>query len=90
MRPFRFEVLALRYQLDVLERSVKRPKLTASDRFFWVCLAVVFRPSGGLAVRSRSDGIVNLANKLKDWGHEEQSVIPLPAADSRIRRSCLG
>jgi len=33
------EVIALRHQLHVLERSVKRPKLTASDRFFWACLA---------------------------------------------------
>jgi hypothetical protein len=27
------EVLALRHQLNVLQRSVKRPKLTAADRF---------------------------------------------------------
>ena len=27
------EVLALRHQLNVLRRSVKRPKLTAADRF---------------------------------------------------------
>ena len=33
------EVIALRHQFHVLERSVKRPKLTASDRFFWACLA---------------------------------------------------
>jgi hypothetical protein len=37
------EVLALRHQLNVLERSVKRPKLTASDRFFWACLAAAWR-----------------------------------------------
>ena len=37
------EVLALRHQLDVLKRSVKRPKLTASDRFFWACLAGTWR-----------------------------------------------
>src|SRR5262249_15707789 len=35
--------MALRHQLDVLERSVKRPKLTASDRFFWACLAATWR-----------------------------------------------
>jgi len=29
------ERLALRHQLNVLQRSVKRPKLTAADRFFW-------------------------------------------------------
>jgi hypothetical protein len=33
------EVLALRHQLNVLQRSVKRPKLTAADRFLWTRLA---------------------------------------------------
>ena len=37
------EVLALRHQLTVLQRSVKRPKLTAADRFLWVWLAEVCR-----------------------------------------------
>ena len=30
-----FEILALRHQVGVLQRSVKRPKLTAADRFLW-------------------------------------------------------
>jgi putative transposase len=29
------EVLALRYQLGVLHRSVKRPKISAADRLLW-------------------------------------------------------
>ena len=33
------EVLALRHQLNVLQRSVKRPKLTAADRFLWFRLS---------------------------------------------------
>jgi hypothetical protein len=37
------EVVALRHQLNVLQRSRKRPKLTASDRFFWACLAATWR-----------------------------------------------
>ena len=37
------EVLALRHQLTVLQRSVKRPSLTASDRFLWAWLAEVWR-----------------------------------------------
>src|SRR6516162_3560542 len=37
------EIIALRHQLHVLERSVKRPKLTASDRLFWACLAAIWR-----------------------------------------------
>jgi transposase InsO family protein len=33
------ENLALRHQLGVLQRSVKRPKLTAADRFLWAWLS---------------------------------------------------
>jgi hypothetical protein len=33
------EVLALRDQLNVLRRSVKRPKLTAADRLLWARLS---------------------------------------------------
>jgi hypothetical protein len=36
------EILALRHQLGVLQRSVKRPKLTAADRFLWACLSAVW------------------------------------------------
>ena len=32
-------MIALRHQLNVLQRSAKRPKLTASDRFFWAGLS---------------------------------------------------
>jgi hypothetical protein len=37
------EVLALRHQLNVLQRSVKRPRFTAADRFLWASLASVWR-----------------------------------------------
>jgi hypothetical protein len=33
------EILALRHQIGVLQRSVKRPKLSAADRFLWAWLA---------------------------------------------------
>ena len=36
------EILALRHQIGVLPRSVKRPKLTASDRFLWSWLSSVW------------------------------------------------
>jgi hypothetical protein len=58
--------MALRHQLHVLERSVKRPKLTASDRFFWACLAATWRswrsalimvqPETSLRLRYRPSG----------------------------------
>ena len=38
------ENLALRHQIGVLQRSVrKRPKLTSGDRLFWVCLSRLWR-----------------------------------------------
>jgi hypothetical protein len=36
------EILALRHQLGVLHRSVKRPKLTRSDRLLWGCLCRIW------------------------------------------------
>jgi hypothetical protein len=36
------EILALRHQLGVLQRSVKRPKLTPADRFLWAGLCKVW------------------------------------------------
>ena len=36
------EILALRHQLGVLQRSVKRPKLTPADRLLWAGLCTVW------------------------------------------------
>jgi hypothetical protein len=36
------EVLALRHQIGVLQRSVKRPKLLPADRLLWVWLTTVW------------------------------------------------
>jgi len=37
------ENLALRHQLIVLRRSIKRPKLRKRDRIFWVWLSRIWR-----------------------------------------------
>src|SRR3974377_1845196 len=36
------EILALRHQLGVLQRSVKRPKLSPADRLLWAWLSSVW------------------------------------------------
>ena len=36
------EILALRHQVSVPQRSVKRPKLTPADRLLWVWLCAVW------------------------------------------------
>ena len=41
---FELENLALRHQIGVLQRSAaERPKLTAADRLFWICLSRLWR-----------------------------------------------
>jgi putative transposase len=37
------EILALRHQIAVLQRSVKRPKLTPADRLLWAWLCTVWQ-----------------------------------------------
>jgi putative transposase len=37
------EILALRHQIGVLQRSVKRPRLTSVDRLLWVWLCSVWK-----------------------------------------------
>jgi transposase InsO family protein len=37
------EILALGHQLEVLQRSVKRPKLTPADRMLWAWLSAVWK-----------------------------------------------
>jgi len=37
------EILALRHQIGILQRSVKRPKLTPADRFLWAWLCTVWQ-----------------------------------------------
>jgi hypothetical protein len=36
------EIFALRHQLNVLERSVKRPRLSAMDRWLWAWLSATW------------------------------------------------
>ena len=43
------EILALRHQLNVLQRSVKRPRLSAVDRWLWVRLSRNWPALAGLA-----------------------------------------
>lgn len=40
--PLQLEILALHHQLGVLQRSAKRPRLTAADRFLWAWLSDVW------------------------------------------------
>jgi hypothetical protein len=52
------EVLALRHQLTILQRSVKRPKLTSSDRLLWATLAECWRDWRSMLVIVRPETVI--------------------------------
>src|SRR3954468_11118614 len=47
------EIVALRHQIGVLQRSVKRPKLTSLDRLLWVWLSTAWQDgkSGAFVIK---------------------------------------
>src|SRR3989441_5133301 len=52
------EVVALRHQLGVLQRSVKRPTLTSADRLFWAWLCSVWSDWRSALVIVRPDTVI--------------------------------
>jgi putative transposase len=57
------EVLALRHQLTVLQRSVKRPKLTAADRFLWAWLAEFWRDWRSMLIIVKPETVIGWHRK---------------------------
>lgn len=66
------EVLALRHQLGVLHRSVKRPKLTAADRLFWAWLSELWSDWRTALVIVRPETVI-------DW-HRKPAVLDLESS----------
>ena len=52
------ENLALRQQLAVLTRTVKRPRLRATDRLFWILLAKAWRDWRSVLIVVQPDTVV--------------------------------
>jgi hypothetical protein len=74
------EVLALRHQLMVLQRSARRPKLHRSDRYLWLLLMKVWPdPTGGLVERGLGDTLQSVIESIYDRAIEEHNggFIPL-------------
>ena len=53
------ENLALRQQLAVLKRSVKRPKINDSDRVFWILLHRLWKEWSGSLIFVRPDTVID-------------------------------
>jgi putative transposase len=57
------EIIALRHQLGVLQRSVKRPKLTPADRLLWAWLSTVWEDW-------KSGVFIMKASTVLGWHHK--------------------
>jgi hypothetical protein len=57
------EILALRHQIGVLQRSVKRPKLTTADRLLWAWLSSVWRDGGPGSSSSKASTVLGWHRK---------------------------
>src|SRR6185295_12772004 len=53
------EILALRQQLTVLHRSVRRPKLRSADRWFWILLARLWSPWRSVLTIVKPETVIN-------------------------------
>jgi hypothetical protein len=85
------ENVALRQQLSVLRRTVRRPHLRTSDRLFWVLLAKTWQDWRTALIIAQPDTVVR-------W-HRQWEVISSPSSPwqnpyaerliGSIRRECL-
>jgi len=61
------ENLALRHQLNTLKRRVRRPRLRASDRVFWIVLAKTWRHWRDALVLVQPDTVVRWHREWLRW-----------------------
>jgi hypothetical protein len=67
------ENVALRHQLNVLKRSVKRPRLTPADRYLWVVLARVWKNWRSALAIVRPETVV-LGNSIYECSAQDQPI----------------
>ena len=77
-RAVALENLALRQQLSVLRRTVRRPKLRTSDRLFWVLLANAWRGwrTALIVVQPDTVGRWHRQWLRRRWAHRSMSTRP--------------
>jgi putative transposase len=84
-------ILALRHQLGVLHRSVKRPKLTAADRLFWAWLSELWTDWRTALVIGKPETVIAWHRKSFRlfWTWKVRSVKPGRPAVARDVRDLL-
>jgi hypothetical protein len=86
-RQLAVEVLALRHQLGVLERSVKRPRLTHADRGLWVLLSRRWTNWSDALIIVKPATVIrwHRAGFRKYWAWRSRPKGGRPAIDPQIR-----
>jgi putative transposase len=81
------EILVLRQQLLVLNRSLKRPKLRRRDRLFWVCLSRLWKDWRDALIIIKPDTVIKWHRKgfRLYWRWKSKTPIGRPPIDKEIR-----
>ena len=81
------EILVLRQQLLVLNRSLKRPKLRRRDRFFWVCLSRLWKDWRDALIIIKPDTVIKWHREgfRLYWRWKSKTPIGRPPIDIEIR-----
>src|SRR5215510_12715965 len=81
------EVLALRQQLVVLQRTVKRPQLRRRDRFFWVRLSQLWKDWRDALIIVKPETVLKWHREgfRLDWRWKSKAPIGRPKIDLEIR-----
>jgi hypothetical protein len=81
------EILVLRQQLLVLNRSVKRPKLRRRDRLFWVCLSRLWKDWQEALIIVKPGTVIKWHREgyRRYWRWKSKALIGRPPIDKEIR-----
>ena len=81
------EILVLRQQLLVLNRTVKRPNLRPQDRLFWVCLSRLWKDWRDALIIVKPDTVIKWHREgfRLYWRWKSKAPIGRPTIDKEIR-----
>ena len=84
------ENLALRQQIGIFQRSVRRPRIRPTDRLFWVCLRGVWKEWKSALVIVRPETVLDWQRKRfkRYWSQLSQNKNPgRPRTNADIRKT---
>jgi len=81
------EILVLRQQILVLNRTVKRPKIRQRDRLFWVCLSRLWKDWRDALIIVKHDTVIKWHREgfRLYWRWKSKASIGRPPIDKEIR-----